>query len=93
MSFISIGELAKQKFKQGIPEAAKVYSSVSFRDCVEILCGQIATKSLHQLYQRNGLLVVAATSSDAYDIATLRQDEIVRALSQLGMGIKTIKIL
>lgn len=93
MSFISIGELARQKFKEGVPTATKVYSSVDFRDCVEILCGQVAAQSLHQLYQHNGVMVMAAMSREAYEIATLRQAEMEKALSQLGLGVQAIKIL
>ena len=106
MSFVSIGELAKQKFKQGLPvvrdpevssdperEATKIYSSVGFSDCAELLCGHVAAQSLHQLYQHNGRMVVAATSKEAYDIAQFRQSEMVSALQQLGLGVQKITIL
>lgn len=93
MSFISIGELAKEKFKDILPLNTTVYSSVGFRDCVEILCGQFAAQSLHELYQHNGMMVMAALSREAYEIATLRQEEMEKAMQQMGWGVEMIRIL
>ncbi len=93
MSFVSIGELAKERFKQVVPETTKIYSSVGFSDCVEIFCGQAAARCLHELYWHNGLLVIAATTEQAYEIATFRRDEMVEAMQQLGWGVGTIRIL
>lgn len=94
MTFVSIGDIAKQKFNQALAnQSSKIVSSITLEDVLEVLFGNGTTHDVHHLYTNNGLMVLAATRTEAFEILNERTNDLLKALQEVGMKVEKMRIL
>ena len=94
MSFVSIGDIAKQKFNQVLTsQSSKIVSSISLEEVMEVLFGRNCASSIHQLYSNLDLLVLVATRVEAFEMLNERTNDLLKACQEVGMKVERIRVL